>query len=100
LFNERFYNNISRVVLANGTLKLQLDIVKSAGITFHALLPSSLIGHSKVRSFPSHTALTGREPRQPDPRIYEQALRHLECRPSEVVMVAAHAYDLRAATKL
>ncbi|KAL1740331.1 HAD-like domain-containing protein [Schizophyllum fasciatum] len=71
------------VVLANGTTKLQLDIVRSAGIHFDALFSSKLLGFTK-----------------PDPRIYEKALSMLECEPSEAVMVAAHAYDLRAAAKL
>ncbi|KAL1735936.1 HAD-like domain-containing protein [Schizophyllum commune] len=71
------------VVLANGTTKLQLDIVRSAGIHFDALFSSKLVGYTK-----------------PDPRIYEKALEMLECGPTEAVMVAAHAYDLRAAAKL
>lgn len=39
-----------RVVLANGTTRLQLDIVSSAALPFHALLSSQLLGLSKVRS--------------------------------------------------
>src|SRR5437870_2798045 len=33
----------------------------------------------------------------PDPRVYQGAAELLQCRPAEVMMVAAHAYDLRAA---
>ncbi|TRM68140.1 HAD-like domain-containing protein [Schizophyllum amplum] len=71
------------VVLANGTTRLQLDIVRSAGIHVDALFSSKLLGFTK-----------------PDRRIYEKALEMLECAPEEAVMIAAHSYDLRAASKL
>ena len=68
------------VVLANGTTRLQLDVVKSSGLPFHALFSSQLLGLTK-----------------PDPEIYLKALDQLQLNPSECVMVAAHAYDLAAA---
>ncbi|KZV87131.1 HAD-like protein [Exidia glandulosa HHB12029] len=68
------------VVLANGTTRLQLDIVRSAGLPFHSLFSSQLLGLTK-----------------PDPRIYRRALELLDVSPDDAVMVAAHAYDLRAA---
>ncbi|EJD45492.1 haloacid dehalogenase [Auricularia subglabra TFB-10046 SS5] len=71
------------VVLANGTTRLQLDIVRSAGLPFHALFSSQLLGLTK-----------------PDRRIYERALELLGVQPAEAVMVAAHAYDLRAAKEV
>lgn len=37
------------VVLANGTTRLQLDIVKSSGIPFHTLFSSQLLQLTKVR---------------------------------------------------
>lgn len=37
---------------------------------------------------------------QPDPRIYLRALELLDLPPDEACMVAAHAYDLRAAAKV
>ncbi|KAJ7094001.1 haloacid dehalogenase [Mycena belliarum] len=71
------------VVLANGTTRLQLDIVKSAGLPFHSLFSSQLLNLTK-----------------PDPQIYLKAAELLGLRPAECVMVAAHAYDLRAAAKI
>ncbi|PWY87894.1 HAD-like protein [Aspergillus sclerotioniger CBS 115572] len=68
------------VVLANGTTRLQLDLIQSSGLPFHALFSSQLLGLTK-----------------PDPAIYRKALELLQVEPEEAVMVAAHAYDLRAA---
>jgi 2-haloalkanoic acid dehalogenase type II len=68
------------VVLANGTMRLQVDITKSAGLSFDILLSSELLGLTK-----------------PDPAIYQRALQLLRREASECLMVAAHAYDLRAA---
>ncbi|KAJ7130133.1 haloacid dehalogenase [Mycena epipterygia] len=71
------------VVLANGTTRLQLDIVKSTGLPFHSLFSSQLLGLTK-----------------PDPKMYLKAVELLDLNPSDCVMVAAHAYDLRAAAKI
>ncbi|KAJ7248615.1 HAD-like domain-containing protein [Mycena haematopus] len=71
------------VVLANGTMRLQLDIVKSTGLPFHSLLSSQLLNLTK-----------------PDPQIYSRAVELLDLNPSDCVMVAAHAYDLRAAATI
>ncbi|KAI1390230.1 HAD-like protein [Hypoxylon trugodes] len=72
-------------VLANGTTRLQLDLVRSSGLdgTFSMLFSSELLGVYK-----------------PAPEAYEKAMRLVGVRPEEAVMVAAHAYDLRAAKKL
>jgi len=37
---------------------------------------------------------------QPDAGMYVKALDLMELAPSEAIMVAAHAYDLRAAKKV
>ena len=71
------------VVLANGTTRLQVDITKSAGLSFDMLLSSELLGLTK-----------------PDPVIYRRALELLKMEPSECLMVAAHAYDVRAAKRV
>ncbi|KUJ23709.1 haloacid dehalogenase [Mollisia scopiformis] len=71
------------VVLANGTTRLQLDIAKYSGLPFHALFSSQLLGLTK-----------------PDPAIYVKAMELMQLRPEECAIVAAHAYDLRAAKKL
>ncbi|KAF3055575.1 Haloacetate dehalogenase H-2 [Daldinia childiae] len=72
-------------VLANGTTRLQLDLVRSSGLDgiFSLLFSSELLGVYK-----------------PAPEAYEKALRLVKVRPDEAVMVAAHAYDLRAAKAL
>ncbi|KAJ7757029.1 haloacid dehalogenase [Mycena metata] len=75
--------NLCSVVLANGTTRLQMDIVKSTGLPFHSLFSSQLLGLTK-----------------PDPRIYLKAVELLDLHPSDCIMVAAHAYDLRAAAKI
>lgn len=67
-------------VHANGSTRLQLDIVKSAGLQFDMLFSSELLGYYK-----------------PAPEIYQKALQVTKLKPEEVVMVAAHAYDLRGA---
>lgn len=77
---QRLREKFDVVVLANGTTRLQLDILSSSGIPFHMAFSSQLIGHTK-----------------PDPAMYRRCLELLDRRPEEVAMVAAHAYDLRAA---
>lgn len=71
------------VVLANGTTRLQLDITKSSGLQFDMLFSSELLGMTK-----------------PDPAIYRRAMELLKRTPDECIMVAAHAYDLRAAKEV
>ncbi|KAK6435191.1 hypothetical protein LTR95_008622 [Oleoguttula sp. CCFEE 5521] len=71
------------IVLANGTARLQIDITKSAGVDFDLLLSSELLGLTK-----------------PDPRAYRRATELLKLQPEECMMVAAHAYDLRAAKEI
>ncbi|OTB07542.1 hypothetical protein M426DRAFT_317848 [Hypoxylon sp. CI-4A] len=72
-------------VLANGTTRLQLDLARSSGLegTFSMLFSSELLGVYK-----------------PAPEAYEKAMGLVRVRPEEAVMVAAHAYDLRAARQL
>ncbi|KAF2501928.1 haloacid dehalogenase [Lophium mytilinum] len=77
---EKLRKKFFVVVLANGTTKLQLDIAKSSGLPFHMLFSSELLGFTK-----------------PDPEIYRKALRLMGVEPQNAMMVAAHAYDLRAA---
>ena len=70
-------------MLANGTARLQIDITKSSGLDFDMLLSSELLGLTK-----------------PDPAIYRKAIELLGHEPEECLMVAAHAYDLRASKKV
>lgn len=70
-------------VHANGTTRLQLDLTRSSGLSFNMLFSSALLGLYK-----------------PNPDAYKKALQLVKLRPEEVVMVAAHAYDLRGAQKI
>ncbi|KAJ5297857.1 hypothetical protein PENANT_c012G02960 [Penicillium antarcticum] len=74
--------NLEVFVHANGTTRLQLDLTRSSGLDFHMLFSSQLLGFYK-----------------PSPEAYEKALQLLKLKPEEVVLVAAHAYDLRGAQK-
>ncbi|KAK4544371.1 hypothetical protein LTR36_004262 [Oleoguttula mirabilis] len=67
-------------VHANGTTRLQLDLVKSSGLRFDMLFSSQLLGVYK-----------------PAPEAYNKGLELIKRAPEECVMVAAHAYDLRGA---
>lgn len=67
-------------VHANGTTRLQLDLTRSSGLNFNMLFSSQLLGVYK-----------------PSPEAYQRALQLVKRRPEEVVLVAAHAYDLRGA---
>jgi 2-haloalkanoic acid dehalogenase type II len=67
-------------VHANGTTRLQLNLVRSAGLKFDMLFSSELLGCYK-----------------PAPQNYHRVLELLKLRPEECVTVAAHAYDLRGA---
>ncbi|KAK3386200.1 HAD-like domain-containing protein [Podospora didyma] len=69
-------------VHANGTTRLQLDITRSSRLSFDMLFSSQLLGVYK-----------------PSPDAYKKALEYVKLGSDEVVMVAAHAYDLRGAQK-
>lgn len=75
-------SNLELFVLANGTTRLQLDLVRSAGLhgMFDMLFSSQMLGVYK-----------------PSCAAYLKALNLVGCNPEEAVMVACHAYDLRAA---
>lgn len=66
--------------LSNGNLSLLVDMAKQAGLPWDAVLSAELFGHYK-----------------PDPEVYQGATRLLGLPPAEVLMVAAHPSDLRAA---
>ncbi|KAJ5688987.1 haloacid dehalogenase [Penicillium macrosclerotiorum] len=67
-------------VHANGTTRLQLDLTRSSGLRFNMLFSSQLLGVYK-----------------PSPDAYRKALQLVKLEPEEVILVAAHAYDLRGA---
>ncbi|KAI9150042.1 Haloacetate dehalogenase H-2 [Paramyrothecium foliicola] len=69
-------------VHANGTTRLQLDLTRSSGLSFNMLFSSQLLGVYK-----------------PSLDAYKRALELVKLGAEEVIMVAAHAYDLRGAQR-
>lgn len=69
--------------LSNGTLALLTNMAKRAGLPWDCVLSADLFGVYK-----------------PDPATYLGAARLLALRPEELMMVAAHGGDLRAAAGL
>ena len=67
-------------VHGNGTVRLQLDLCKSAGLTFDMLFSSELLGIYK-----------------PAPESFHKIFQLVNVKPEETVMVAAHAWDVRGA---
>ena len=68
--------------LSNGNVALLVNMARHAGLPWDLVLSSELIGHYK-----------------PDREVYLKAADLLGLSPGEVMMVAAHKYDLRAAAE-
>ncbi len=66
--------------LSNGNVLLLLNMAKHAGLPWDTVLSAELFNHYK-----------------PDPQVYLGAARLLGLQPEQVMMVAAHPSDLRAA---
>ena len=66
--------------LSNGNISLMTDMAKHAGLPWDCILGAELVRHYK-----------------PDREVYQSAADFLDLRPGEVMMVAAHLGDLRAA---
>jgi 2-haloacid dehalogenase len=66
--------------LSNGNIALITGMAKYAGLPWDCILGAELARHYK-----------------PDPEVYQSAADFLDLSPSEVMMVAAHLGDLRAA---
>ena len=66
--------------LSNGNISLMTDLARFAGLPWDCILGAELVRHYK-----------------PDPEVYRSAAEFLDLRPAEVMMVAAHLGDLRAA---
>jgi FMN phosphatase YigB (HAD superfamily) len=71
------------IVLADGETRHQLDMTKSAGLSFDMLLSSEILSLAK-----------------PDPTMYYKAAGLLKCKPEECVMVSAHHDDLITAKRV
>ena len=68
--------------LSNGNIALMTDMAKHAGLPWDCILGAELVRHYK-----------------PDPEVYQSAAYLLDLKPADVMMVAAHLGDLRAAKK-
>lgn len=80
---ERLRARYILATLSNGNVRLLVDMAR------HAKLPWDLVLSSEIaRAY------------KPDPRAYLMALELLDLPAEEVMMVAAHQYDLRAAQHL
>ncbi len=66
--------------LSNGNIALMTDMAKHAGLPWDCILGAELVRHYK-----------------PDREVYQSAADFLALQPGEVMMVAAHLGDLRAA---
>ena len=66
--------------LSNGNISLMTDMAKHSGLPWDCILGAELARHYK-----------------PDREVYQSAADILDLKPAEVMMVAAHSGDLRAA---
>ena len=66
--------------LSNGNISLMTDLAKHSGMPWDCILGAELARHYK-----------------PDPEVYRSAAEILDLTPADVMMVAAHLGDLRAA---
>jgi len=69
--------------LSNGNISLMTDLAKFAGLPWDVILGAELARHYK-----------------PDREVYQSAAEFLDLQPAQVMMVAAHLGDLRAAHAL
>lgn len=66
--------------LSNGNISLMTDLAKHSGLPWDCILGAELVRHYK-----------------PDREVYQSAADLLDLEPAQVMMVAAHSGDLRAA---
>ncbi len=79
---QRLRGRFQIVTLANGNVSLLRDIASYAGLPWHQILSAAVVKRYK-----------------PDAAVYEYGIVSLGFEPGEIMMVAAHSYDLDAAKK-
>jgi 2-haloacid dehalogenase len=79
---ERLRNRYTLSTLSNGSMASVVHIAKQGKLPFDCILTAELVQSAK-----------------PDPKVYALATRSLNLRPDQILMVAAHKYDLAAAKK-
>ena len=77
---QRLKQRFPVCTLSNGNVSLLLDMARHAGLPWDTIFSAELFGHYK-----------------PDAEVYLGAARLLDLPPEQVLMVAAHPSDLRAA---
>ena len=76
----RMKKNFIIAPLSNGNISLMTDLAKHSGLPWDCILGAELVRHYK-----------------PDHEVYQSAADILDLEPADVMMVAAHLSDLRAA---
>jgi 2-haloacid dehalogenase len=80
---ERLKRQYKIASLSNADVSAVINIAKFGALPWDAIFAAEMAGTFK-----------------PDPRTYNMGLRYLGLKPHEVMMVACHKYDLRAAKQL
>ena len=79
----RLKNAYTLATLSNADVSAVVNISKRAGLPWDAVFAAEMAGVFK-----------------PDPAIYRMAATYLGLDPAEIMMVASHKYDIRAAGRL
>ena len=79
---ERLRKRYTLSTLSNGSMASLIHMIKTGNLPFDCILTAELVKSAK-----------------PDPKVYELARSSLNLRPDQILMVAAHKYDLAAAKK-
>lgn len=80
---DRLRKQYKLATLSNADVSAVINISRHGGLRWDAVFAAEMAGTFK-----------------PDPRTYRLALRYLGLEPAQVMMVACHKYDLRAAGEL
>ncbi|WP_433671335.1 haloacid dehalogenase type II [Nocardia sp. CA-136227] len=80
---RRLRANFTLATLSNADVSAVVEITRHGDLPWHAVFAAEMVGAFK-----------------PDPRTYGLAARYLGLEPSEIMMVASHKYDIRAAREL
>ncbi|MBA2678351.1 MAG: haloacid dehalogenase type II [Ktedonobacteraceae bacterium] len=79
----RLRSRFTLATLSNGNVSLLVEMTKHSGLPWDVILSAELAHAYK-----------------PDPRVYQMATDLLDLSPQEIMLVAAHPYDLQAAYAL
>ena len=79
---ERLRRRFTLATLSNASMASLVAFIKQAALPVDCILTAELVQSGK-----------------PDPKVYALAARTLALRPDQIMMVAAHRYDLAAAAR-